>query len=345
MSQPNALLRRSAHVAILASLAVMFATGCGPQGDGDSDGGSGGGSAVGGGSGRSGGGGGSSGGGGGSIGGGGGSIGGGGGSVTDAGNDAGMRTDAGMDAGRDAGMMNAGIDAGPLGPPRIELGSVTDLAAAGPYIILSKTGTSNVTGSSITGGALGCSPAAATYITGFSLVADSTNVFSTSVAVPNPYKIYAADYAPPTPSNLTTAVLSMQAAYTDGAGRITPNFLNLNGGSLAGLTLVPGLYKFGSSVGITSNVTFSGPMNAVWILQVDNDLDLTAAMQVILAGGAQAKNIFWVVAGQATIHTGAHFEGIILSQTSISLQTNASFHGRLYAQTAVALDNNAVTAP
>ena len=66
---------------------------------------------------------------------------------------------------------------------------------------------------------------------------------------------------------------------------------------------------------------------------------------VILSGGAQAKNIFWQVAGQVTIHANAHFEGIILSQTAITLQTNATLHGRALAQSLVALDNNAITAP
>jgi len=66
---------------------------------------------------------------------------------------------------------------------------------------------------------------------------------------------------------------------------------------------------------------------------------------MVLAGGAQARNIFWVVSGQATIHAGAHFEGVILSQTGITLQTLASLHGRAYAQTLIAIDDNAVTAP
>ena len=63
------------------------------------------------------------------------------------------------------------------------------------------------------------------------------------------------------------------------------------------------------------------------------------------SGGAQAKNIFWQVAGKVTIDANAHFEGVILCQTAITLQTNASMNGRVLAQTLVALDNNAVTAP
>ena len=232
-----------------------------------------------------------------------------------------------------------------LGPAPVAIGAATDLAAAGSYVILAKTGISNVTGSMITGGSLGLSPAAASFVTGFALVADSTNVFATSASVPSPGKVYASNYAAPTPSNLTTAVLSMQAAYTDAAGRTTPDFLNLASGNLGGLTLAPGLYNFGTNVTIPTDVTISGGANDVWIFQISGNLDLAAAKNVILAGGALAKNIFWQVAGQATVHAAAHFEGVILCQTAITLQTTASFHGRALAQSAVALDNNAVTAP
>jgi hypothetical protein len=92
-------------------------------------------------------------------------------------------------------------------------------------------------------------------------------------------------------------------------------------------------------------LTLTGAANDVWIFQISNDLDLSSATKIILSGGAQAKNVFWQVAGQATIHANAHFEGVILSQTAITLQTNASFHGRAFAQSLIALDNNALTAP
>jgi hypothetical protein len=177
------------------------------------------------------------------------------------------------------------------------------------------------------------------------MVADPTNVYSTSASVVTPAKIYAADYADPTPTNLTTAVLSMQAAYTDAAGRSLPDHLDLASGNLGGLTLAPGLYNWGSTVTIPSDVTLSGAANDVWIFQISNDLDLSTATSVLLGGAAQAKNIFWQVAGQVTIHANAHFEGVILSQTAITLQTNASLHGRALAQTMIAIDNNAITAP
>ena len=66
---------------------------------------------------------------------------------------------------------------------------------------------------------------------------------------------------------------------------------------------------------------------------------------VTLSGGAQAKNVFWQVAGMATLGTTANFKGIILSKTLISLNTGATMTGRALAQTAVTLNATAITNP
>jgi hypothetical protein len=231
------------------------------------------------------------------------------------------------------------------GPAHVEIGDIDDSTSAGSYALLAKTGITNVTGSLVTGGDVGLSPAAASFITGFALVADPTNVFSTSVSVVPPAQVFAADYADPTPSNLTTAILAMEASYIDAASRTQPDELNLADGNLGGLTLAPGLYTWGSSVTIPTDLTLSGAAGDVWILQVSNDLDLAAAKSVLLSGGARAENVFWQVAGAVTIRENAHFEGVILSKTGITLQTNASLHGRALAQTMIALDDNVITAP
>lgn len=248
------------------------------------------------------------------------------------------------DGGPDARPNNPPNPSG-LGPAPVDLGATTDPAAAGSFVLLAKTGITNVTGSSITGGNLGLSPAAASFITGFSLIADPSNVFSTSASVVAPGRIFASNYAVPTPSNLTVAVLAMEAAYSDAASRTDPDFLNLGSGEIGGETLAPGLYRWGTGVTIPGDVTIAGGPDDVWIFQISNDLDLSTATSVILAGGAQAKNIYWQVAGGATIHASAHFEGVLLSQTGVTLQTNATLHGRALAQSLIALDNNAITAP
>jgi Ice-binding-like/Bacterial Ig-like domain len=218
--------------------------------------------------------------------------------------------------------------------------AVVNLGAAGNYVILAKTGISNISASAITGD-LGLSPAATSYVTGLSIT--NATGYATSAQVTG--KIYAADMATPTPINLTTAVENMITAYNDAAGRPSPDFSELGTGNIGGLTLTRGLYKWSNTVTLPSNVTISGGANDVWIFQIAQNLTISNAVNITLVGGAQAKNIFWQVAGTVTIGTTSHFEGIILSMTGITLQTGASFTGRALAQTAVVLDGNAVTKP
>ncbi len=218
--------------------------------------------------------------------------------------------------------------------------AIVNLGTAGDFVILAKTAINNSSTSAITGD-LGISPAATSYVTGFALT-DATG-FATSSQVTG--KVYAADMAAPTPIGLTTSVNSMITAYNDAAGRPSPDFTELGTGNIGGKTLAPGLYKWTSTVTVPSTVTISGGPNDVWIFQITGDLSVASAVKVILAGGAQAKNIFWQVAGQATIGTTAHFEGTILSMTGITFQTGASLHGMALAQTAVILDSNVVSKP
>ena len=216
-----------------------------------------------------------------------------------------------------------------------------DLGAAGNYAILAKSGISTVPNSVITGD-IGVSPITSTAITGFSLSVDATNQFSTSKQVTG--KAYAPDYASPTSSNLTTAVSNMQTAYTDAAGRPS-NYTELYTGDISGQTLTAGVYKWGTGVLINGDVTLSGGPDDVWIFQIAKGITQAAGTNIILAGGAQAKNIFWQTAGSVSIKAGAHFEGIILSKTKIALGTHASINGRLLAQTAVTLIMSTVVAP
>ena len=213
--------------------------------------------------------------------------------------------------------------------------AAVNLGVAGDFVILSKSGITNVPTSDITGN-IGTSP-----ITGAAIGATCSEVTGT---------IYSGDATGPAcevidPSRLTAAVSSMETAYTDAAGRSNPNFLNLGAGNIGGLTLKPGLYKFTSAVIIPTDVTISGGPDDVWIFQVAGLLTMSSAVKITLSGGAQAKNIFWVTASNVTFGTTSHFEGNILSQTAINLQTGASIKGRTLAQTAVTLQMNTVVKP
>ena len=216
------------------------------------------------------------------------------------------------------------------------------LGAAGNFVILAKSGIST-TGTTVIKGDIGVSPAAATYITGFGLVADALNVFSKSSLVTG--NIYASNYAPPAPANMTTAVNNMETAYTDAAGRTGPNATELYAGDISGVTFVPGIYKWSSGVLINKSLTLTGSANDVWIFQIAQNLTVGNGAVVTLSGGAQPNNIFWQVAGNTTLGTTANFKGNILCKTSISMQTGATLTGRALAQTAVTLDATSVTSP
>lgn len=216
-----------------------------------------------------------------------------------------------------------------------------NLGTAGNFAILAKSAVSTVPPAAVTGN-LGISPAAATYITGFSLTADTTGVFSSSPQVTG--KVYAADYAVPTPANMTTAIGDMELAYTD-AGARPPDVTELAAGNIGGKTLAPGVYKWGSGVLIPADVTLQGSAKDVWIFQVAQDLTVASGAKVHLTGGALAKHVFWQVAGFVDLGTTAHLEGVVLCKSEIALHTGASVNGRLLAQTAVNIDASVVAEP
>jgi len=218
-----------------------------------------------------------------------------------------------------------------------------DLGTASDYVIIAKTGIS-CTGSTQITGDLGISPAAASYITGFSLILDVTNTFSLSSFVTG--KIFATDYADPTPINLSTAIRDMENAYSNAAGRLLPDFTELYTGDLTGKTLLPGLYNWTSPVVVgDGGVTISGSETDIWIFQIAQNLEIANGAIVTLDGGAKASNIFWQVAGQVTLGTTAAMKGIILSKTAVAMYTGATLSGRALAQTAVTIDANTVIVP
>lgn len=225
-----------------------------------------------------------------------------------------------------------GAPASAAGPAPVSLGT-----AAG-FAILTKTGVTDVPASVVTGD-VGASP-----ITGAALGVTCAEVTGTMHAVDaaGPLTCTVTD-----PSFLTTAVSDMELAYTDAAGRTVPAAVTeLGAGDISAMTLAPDLYKWGTGLNIDNRgVTLQGGANDVWIFQIAQNLTVANTAIVTLSGGAQAKNVFWQVAGQATLGTTSAFKGTILSKTQIVLQTNSAMIGRALAQTQVTLDHSTVTTP
>ena len=227
-------------------------------------------------------------------------------------------------AGAGTGVAGAG-----RGPAPVNLG------AASNFVILAQSAVTNVPSSVVTGD-VGVSPATGAGI-GLTCAQVTGTIYSVDAAGPLPCQITDA-------SRLTAAIGAKGTAYTDAAGR-APDVTELGAGNIGGLNLGPATYKWGTSLLIPTNVTLTGGPNDVWIFQVAQGLTISSGAQVILAGGALAKNVFWQTFAAADIGTTSKFNGVILSQTSINMKTGASINGRLLAGTAITLEQNTVTQP
>jgi len=215
------------------------------------------------------------------------------------------------------------------------------LGTAEGFVILAASLISNIPTSAITGD-VGLSPAAGSNITGLTSQEVTGTIYTVDASGPAG--------SVPNPTLLTAAQGDLTIAYNDAAGRTpvpTGPFLNPGSGNIGGLTLVPGLYKFTSSASITgSDVTLTGSSTDVWIFQIASDLTVGNDIKVILAGGAQAANIFWQVGTSATLGTNSVFKGTIMADQSISLNDGATLDGRALARiAAVTLASNTVTRP
>jgi len=124
---------------------------------------------------------------------------------------------------------------------------------------------------------------------------------------------------------------------------------------IGGQTKPPGIYIATTTLGITGNLTLDGSTNpnGAWFFKVgsalttaDGGVGAPPASQVILIGGAQAHNVFWVLGSSGTLGTNSVFVGTIMAKASITLKTGATLNGRALAETgAIALDSNPVTIP
>jgi hypothetical protein len=228
-----------------------------------------------------------------------------------------------------------------------------DLKTAGNYVILAESGITYTPPATVSStpkitGNMGVSPAAATTIAGFALNLPAGGAYSTSTLVNG--AVYAPGYAPPTPSNLTTAVGDKLAAYNAAAGMATTGSPacptdGTTVGALGGVTITPGVYTCSVALSIASgtNVTLSGA--GVYVIKTTQTLTQAASTSVNLTNGALPQNVFWQVAGVVQIGASAHMEGVILSASNIQLVTSATVKGRLLSKTGVAMDTNTVTQP
>ncbi len=219
-----------------------------------------------------------------------------------------------------------------------------NLRSAAQFTILSGSGITTAGQFYAINGNVGTSPAAGSYE--IDLVQAQVNGIIYEVSAGGPAG------AVVNPTLLTTATGDLTTAYNDAAGRTStptaPQIMDPGAaGNIGGLTLAPGLYKFSTSpASITgSDVTLmgTGGSNDVWIFQVA--AGLTVDHSVILAGGAQAGNIFWQVGTSAAVGTGVAFNGTILAAAAVTMASTSTLSGRALAGTAVTFDGSSASLP
>lgn len=126
-------------------------------------------------------------------------------------------------------------------------------------------------------------------------------------------------------NDLTTAYLAL-AGLACGT-TVTP-------ADLGGRTLAPGVYCAAAAMGVTGTVTLDGQgnTNAVFVFQVGSALTTSTTADIVLIGGAQARNVYWQVGSSATLGTGTTFRGNILALQTITLGNTATMLGRALAR-------------
>lgn len=209
----------------------------------------------------------------------------------------------------------------PLGPP------VIDLAGVARFGIIAGVGVSNQAGFSVINNLdVGIYPGFRSSVVGF------------PPAVINNGAIYCADDLIPVGTNamLQQAKLDLVAAYNLAAGASSPAPQTVSG-DLGGTTLAPGIYTSTSSLLIQSGdltLDAQGDQNAVWIFQMGSTFTTVggAGGNVILSGGAQAKNIFWQTGSSATLGDFTIFYGNVLALQSITMNSGAVATGRMLAR-------------
>jgi Ice-binding-like len=198
------------------------------------------------------------------------------------------------------------------------------LGAAGNFRVLAGTTVTN-TGATVVHGNLGVSPGSA--VTGFPPGKVTGVIDKANTAAANGQK-------------------ALGTAYNNGMGRT--NCPKSVSGNIGGKTLSPGLYHSSSSLAISSGdltLTGVGGVGKVFIFQVTSTFTVTSGRHVILAGGALATNIYWVVGSSATLGSTAVVYGNILAHKSISFATGATLHGRALAHLgAVTLQGDSLAA-
>ena len=145
------------------------------------------------------------------------------------------------------------------------------------------------------------------------------------------------------------------AAYVDASTRAT-NACAISDGELStaqgacgsvtpGPVYGPGLYRTANPIGVGAGFTITldagGNPNAVFIFQTDAAITTGTSSTVLLAGGALAKNVWWIAGSAATIGVSSDFKGTVIAVAGVTVLGGTAgdrtlVEGRLFSRGAAA---------
>lgn len=214
------------------------------------------------------------------------------------------------------------------------------LQSAGNFGILAGVGVSNNAGFSVINNMnVGISPGVRSSITGFPPAVIVNGV------------MYASDDIAPAGVGalLQQAKQDLNNAYLLFEGMAATATVS---GDQGGLTRTPGVYKSTSTLMIQSGdltLDAQGNPNAIFVFQIASAFTTVggAGGNIILANGAQAKNVYWQTGSSATIGNYTNFKGNVLALTSVTMGSHATAVGRMLASngSVVMTDTNTITKP
>ena len=177
----------------------------------------------------------------------------------------------------------------------------------------------------------------------FSVLADGTGLTCTGSTVDGPVGVKSGTPVTLTPPDCAFPVVDADGAYADFlniysgiAGNLTP--CHKLSGTLAGISLAPGVYCFDSYAALTGTLTLTG--TGPWLFEIGTSGTGYLEATNFTVVSDNPCNAFWWVRQYATIKTST-FQGTILGGTDMTL-TGTSLYGRAWATGAVTMTDSSV---
>lgn len=214
-----------------------------------------------------------------------------------------------------------GCGRGPLNGP-----ASPDLGTAASFGAFTTDGNANNIGASVISGAVGTNVGAAT---GF----DAATVSCVTHTAPDAATGIAA-------ADVVTAYNYINAL-TDDIELLAPSQLG------GGLTLTPHTYVLKSPTTLTGTLILNAQGNgdAVFVIKVRGSFSATSGATITLTNSAQAKNVYWIIDGNAEIGTNVRFSGaVIVNNGNLTIRGGAILTGRaLVKKGALTIQNATIT--